>query len=317
MPPKISIITPLHNKGTYISETIESVLAQTVADWEMIIVENGSTDEGPVIAQEYADKESRIRFLEAPANVRGPGAARNFGLEKASGEWILFLDADDLISPDHLKQLLAKEQDATIIAGGWREMHGNIISEATHRPAGFGESKAELLAKAVALTPWIVHAAIVRRALLLDACGWPEKLDDCPDEDTAFWFKAIAKGEVAWARSCGAVYRKGIDSSRSSLENVQKRLKGYQRIVEANLNYARESGLQLLPQYAFSLAMMYECAYRKAIQAGNRSVADTALREAERWLQISPDVSWHVRIRKQLGIRATNRIRNLVRPSSS
>src|ERR1700735_4941661 len=94
----VSIITPLFNKAPYVAETIQSVLAQTMADWEMIVVENGSTDEGPNVVRQFNDP--RIHLMESPK--RGPGAARNLGLERARGEWILFLDADDLIERDYL-----------------------------------------------------------------------------------------------------------------------------------------------------------------------------------------------------------------------
>lgn len=313
--PRVSIIVPLHNKGAYVAETIESVLAQTMPDWEMIVVENYSTDEGPVIAGRFAQKDPRVRFFEAPPSVRGPGAARNFGLTQAKGEWVLFLDADDLILPDHLERLLvcdASKGSASIIAGSWKEMIGAQISEVWHRPANFGAGKARLLAGAVALTPWIVHAAVIRRALLLDDCFWPEELDGCPDEDTAFWFKAIAKGEVAWAESCGAVYRKGLASSRSASEDLVGRLGGYREIVRHNLLTAISLGVVLDPAHAKHLSTMFEVAYRNALRSGNSTVADTALREAEAWLAKAPIDSWHVGVRKCLGIPLTNKIKNFV-----
>ncbi len=80
--PAVSIITALHNKGPYIAETIRSVLAQTVSDWELIVVENGSTDDGPGNAASFSDE--RIRLVISPKT--GPGAARNHGLQLACGD---------------------------------------------------------------------------------------------------------------------------------------------------------------------------------------------------------------------------------------
>ena len=78
--PLLSLITPLHNKGAYIAETIESVLGQSFLDWEMILVENHSADNGPKIAKEYAKRDSRIRFFDAPHEIRGSGLFRGHKL---------------------------------------------------------------------------------------------------------------------------------------------------------------------------------------------------------------------------------------------
>ena len=80
--PNFSVITPLFNKGAYIAETIASVRSQTMRDWEMIVVDNGSTDNGPSIACKLAEEDPRIRVVDFTVR-RGPGAARNAGLQLA------------------------------------------------------------------------------------------------------------------------------------------------------------------------------------------------------------------------------------------
>ncbi len=80
--PQVGIIAALHNKGPYVAETIRSVLAQTMPDWALIVVENGSTDDGPEIVRQFPDP--RIRLVVSPK--QGPGAARNVGLAHATGE---------------------------------------------------------------------------------------------------------------------------------------------------------------------------------------------------------------------------------------
>ena len=79
--PTVSIITPLYNKAIYITDTIKSMLSQTYLDWEMLVVDNGSTDGSWEKAQQFQD--SRIHFLQSPK--QGPGAARNYGLTFAQG----------------------------------------------------------------------------------------------------------------------------------------------------------------------------------------------------------------------------------------
>mgnify|MGYP000941292499 CR=1 FL=1 len=97
----ISIVIPLYNKGFIISETLDSVLAQTFTDFEIIIVNAGSTDNGFEIVSQFSDK--RIKLFQQ--ENKGAAAARNLGIEKATGELIAFLDADDYWYPNHLEEL--------------------------------------------------------------------------------------------------------------------------------------------------------------------------------------------------------------------
>lgn len=100
---KISIIIPVFNTEQYISDCIESILAQTFKDFEAIFVDDGSEDDSYAIISKYVNLDSRIKVYHQ--NNAGVSAARNLGLAKASGEYIAFIDSDDTISPDYLQQL--------------------------------------------------------------------------------------------------------------------------------------------------------------------------------------------------------------------
>ena len=89
-----SIIIPVYNLEMYLHECLDSVLAQTIKNWECICVDDGSTDASATIADEYAKFDSRFRVVHK--NNGGEGSARNTGLDLASGEWICYLDADDI-----------------------------------------------------------------------------------------------------------------------------------------------------------------------------------------------------------------------------
>jgi len=102
--PLISIITPMYNAEKYIQETIESVLAQTYTNWEMIIVDNCSTDKSKEIVQNFITQDHRIQLIELDRNSGGPAHPRNIGIEHAKGEYIAFLDADDVWLKDKLKK---------------------------------------------------------------------------------------------------------------------------------------------------------------------------------------------------------------------
>lgn len=95
MAPLVSVIIPAHNAGPFLGGALASVLRQTMADWEAIIVENGSTDGTLDVAREYAARDGRIRVYQVPA-AGHPGPPRNFGMERARGRYIALLDADDI-----------------------------------------------------------------------------------------------------------------------------------------------------------------------------------------------------------------------------
>lgn len=99
---KVSIITPSYNAASYIENTIASVQAQTLRDWEMIIVDDGSTDNSADIVKKIAINDSRIKLIQKKNG--GSASARNVGLQHAEGNYIQFLDADDTIAHDKLER---------------------------------------------------------------------------------------------------------------------------------------------------------------------------------------------------------------------
>lgn len=99
----VSIITPTYNAEKYIQATIKSVQSQSYQNWEMILVDDASTDETAAIIKNFAQKDSRLKLTELPKNS-GNGFARNIALEKATGKYIAYLDADDLWFPQKLEK---------------------------------------------------------------------------------------------------------------------------------------------------------------------------------------------------------------------
>ncbi|SHO64447.1 glycosyltransferase family 2 protein [Algoriphagus zhangzhouensis] len=102
----VSVITPVHNAGEHIEETIESVLKQTFQDWEMILIDDKSTDSSLKIIEKYLAQDSRIRLIKNSKN-QGAAVTRNNGIEAAQGRYIAFLDSDDLWLPTKLEKQLA------------------------------------------------------------------------------------------------------------------------------------------------------------------------------------------------------------------
>lgn len=123
--PVISIIVPVYNVATYLRECLDSILSQTFSSWECILVDDGSTDESPVICDEYVAKDSRFRVIHKQNG--GLSRARNSALQVASGQYIGFVDSDDWIEPEMYERLysLIMEHNAEISqVGYWKEYKG-------------------------------------------------------------------------------------------------------------------------------------------------------------------------------------------------
>lgn len=101
---KLSIIIPVYNVECFLNQCVESVMSQSYSDWELLLIDDGSLDNSGIICDEYAKKDGRIRVFHRKNS--GVSAARNLGINKAKGEWVSFIDADDFIGESYFKGLL-------------------------------------------------------------------------------------------------------------------------------------------------------------------------------------------------------------------
>ncbi len=108
--PKVSVVMPAYNAGKFIEEAIRSVIAQTVTDWELLVIDDGSTDDTCAVAQTLAQADGRIRFLRNKVNM-GVAKTRNRGLELCRGRYVALLDSDDVWYPQKLERQLQRMAD--------------------------------------------------------------------------------------------------------------------------------------------------------------------------------------------------------------
>lgn len=129
----ISIIVPIYNTEAYLAECLDSLLCQTVQDLQIILVDDGSTDNSAAIEKEYAAKDCRIEVYQQ--SHAGQSAARNNGLKHAAGEFIAFVDADDWLDKDYLHTLVSHIDDKDILQVGYRRVtnEGLILEQKTPR----------------------------------------------------------------------------------------------------------------------------------------------------------------------------------------
>lgn len=134
--PTISIVMPTYNVEPYLPAAIESVIAQTYDDWELLVIDDGSTDGSNAVAQRFADKDPRIKVLKKENG--GLSDARNYGLERAQGKYLHFFDSDDFIEHDFYERMVAaieENGDDYVICGYYKDSElndGGISSQAFH-----------------------------------------------------------------------------------------------------------------------------------------------------------------------------------------
>lgn len=125
MNPKISVILPVYNAEKYLCETLDSVISGAFADFEIIAVNDGSTDGSLDILRSYAERDNRVKIIDKPNT--GVSDTRNVGISAAEGEYLAFLDADDIYAPEYLERMYsaAEESGADVTVCGYITFHGD------------------------------------------------------------------------------------------------------------------------------------------------------------------------------------------------
>lgn len=125
----ITVIIPIYNSANTLSRCLDSILSQTLNDWELLLIDDGSTDKSRKICYEYAAKDKRIEVFHKKNG--GVSSARNIGLDYAKGEWIAFIDADDCVKESYLANLLEHSQKKVDLVISYAEIHNgdNINKE--------------------------------------------------------------------------------------------------------------------------------------------------------------------------------------------
>jgi glycosyltransferase involved in cell wall biosynthesis len=201
---RVTVVLPLYNKAPYVRRALDSIAAQTFGEFEVILVDDGSTDGGGEIASQYPD--ARMRVLRQGNS--GPGAARNRGIAEARGEFIAFLDADDEWRPEYLSHAVACFErfgaDVATVTSGYLEYPSGISREPLWRARGIREgvhrvtpqTPVELLVNMLAyMSPC---STMVRAATIRNWGGFFDR-DRCVyGEDAFIWIKVLLNEAVAF-----------------------------------------------------------------------------------------------------------------------
>lgn len=130
--PAVSIIVPVYDAGDYLKRCVDSILGQGYTDFEVLLIDDGSSDDSGGICDQYAGQDSRIRVFHKENG--GVSSARNLGLQHSKGEWICFVDADDMLMPSGLDTMMAwATEDVDLVMAGYREWDGEVLQQDTLR----------------------------------------------------------------------------------------------------------------------------------------------------------------------------------------
>lgn len=224
----VSVIVPVYNVKKYIVETMDCVRGQTYGDWELLLVEDGSTDGTRRIVEEYIEtvRDDRIRLICQPANM-GAAKARNKGLSEALGRYIAYLDADDLWEAEKLARELAfmREKRAAFAFTGYEfaDENGQGTGKVVHVPETLNYKQA------------LRNTTIFTTTVMFDTTLIPKerlRMPKVKSEDTALWWQVLRDGHVAYGLDENLVrYRRGGSSlSSNKLEAVRRIWNLYRRV---------------------------------------------------------------------------------------
>jgi glycosyltransferase involved in cell wall biosynthesis len=224
--PKVSVIIPTHNRSDLLPRSVESVLNQSFSDLEVIIVDDSSTDQTPVVAERLKKRDSRVRYVRLKIN-RGAPTARNTGIGLAKGEILGLLDDDDQWLPRKLEYQLAKFKegpaDLGLVYGGYKiNYYRSDLPNRIKRPSKQGKIFSLLLEKCLIGSPTV----LVKKECFKKVGRFDTKLKSCQDWD--MWLRIAQEYRIDYVDEIVANYylreRGQITTNFSSQVQGRKRI---------------------------------------------------------------------------------------------
>jgi len=258
--PLVSVIVPTYNYGRFIEETLECLRAQTYVNWECIVVDDGSTDDTAERVSHFIEQDARFKFLRQE-NAR-QAAAKNNGLRNSAGQYIQFLDADDLIEPQKFAkqvEFLEAHPEVDIIYGSMRYFKTETPDERLYwvwgenkpwMPETSGSGK-EVLTALVRQNIMVINSPMIRRRVV-DAVGlFDNRLP--PAEDWDYWLRCAAAGMcfqfedlpgtlalVRWHSSSSSYDRRKMYSSMMLIREKVEALTTDEEVLSLNREHMRK-----------------------------------------------------------------------------
>jgi len=229
-PPKVSVVAPTFDRREILPRTLDSVLAQTFSDWELIVVDDGSTDgTADMVKHDYSDAHLVIQ------ENRGVSAARNAGIAAASGEWIAFIDSDDAWLPEKLN----RQMDALEAEPGHRLCHTDEIwirnGQRVNPMEKHAKAGGRIYPMCLPLCCISPSSVVIHRDLLQEMGGFDETFEVCEDYD--LWLRVTAREPVLFVQE-QLLYKHGGHEDQLSRRHWgmdRFRVKALQRVLDEKL----------------------------------------------------------------------------------
>lgn len=263
--PKISIIVPVYNIQNYLSRCIKSIQSQTFNDFELLLINDGSTDNSGEVCDTYSNKDSRIRVIHK--SNEGVSSARNLGIQNAKGEFITFVDGDDWVETEYLEQLYFNIKDLgcdVAVCGGC-----DIDEQGKKLRSYAFEKKQVLQSEETELYDWpyftyVIHRMLIKKSLIEDVV-FDTNLPN--GEDTLFLTEVFLKAQngISFIPYIGYYYF--IRSDGASLHNIYSKKK-FSAIIayEKRIKIMKDSGLSMQTSWYNSFLLEVYLLYGYIVQ---------------------------------------------------
>lgn len=239
----ISIIMPVYNSEKYVSDAIESVCNQSYKNWELLIVNDGSTDHSSKIIDDYAKKDSRIKVFHR--SNEGVSMARNYALDKCNGNYITFIDSDDVYHPERLKkmmQIFVQNPDCDIVFSRHKEFRGELGAGDTRGTGSVKINNGNILQKIISDSrKHFVWNSMIKSEIAKKERFAPIRFaeDFCYIRDCAFYCKKVAAmDDVLY------FYRRDNENAMTSHFFSEKYILDYMKLVENIYDFCKEHKLE-------------------------------------------------------------------------
>ena len=279
--PTVSVIIPCYNQGRYLAQAVESVIAQTMPDWECIIVNDGSTDNTGEVALSLAERDSRIRYIEQENG--GTSAAKNAGLNAVRGRYVQFLDADDWIMPTKFELQVKAVEGTEELAVSYCDYEFAVEDSATEPPLHLLNPMIDARDPLVDIaTRWGRDLGFAPNCLLLDARFFTEQgicfePSICFHEDYDCWLSVFAlRPRLAKVPEKLAVYRlhggTATEKREQMLHGKVRVLLKQRRLLHRNkpVRRALDRRYHEVWEYAYSVLPPIERLKLRALRASRR-----------------------------------------------
>lgn len=178
---KVSIIIPIFNRENLLAESLQSILNQTYDNWECIIIDDASTDNTFKVIQKFSQKDPRIKGFKRPGSkIKGANSCRNYGFEKSSGDYVIWFDSDDLMTPDHIESKLAtllKNKTDFVVACTQNFQNSELLEPYTYIKKDYGIKASDFILLKI---HWYTYDVMLKKEVAAQI-SWNEKMKSWQD----------------------------------------------------------------------------------------------------------------------------------------